>query len=601
VPEDAAALPLSGDSARPGDRVLSIGNRRDAEGLWVCTQGVVRSTCRTDEGYFWQGNKLARGATVLMMQSPILEGDSGGPVVNDRGELVGVASAVRWQTPGTSVAIDVGEVRAFLANARPRAEPREPPKDGPAVAERFPGPDVCAQMLRATAWLKLAQANSRPAGFVFDRKSRLMLTSAQAVGNLETVEVIFPVFRGGSVVAEYAHYRDRLAALRETAQAVRGTVLARDPDRNLAVVELASLPEGVGELKLAKEDPPPGERVHAVGHPASSEALWLYAAGAVRQVCKARLSSGDGPLSLAVLLQLPGGAGEGGGPVVNDAAEVIALLSGREGPQQMLGYGTAASEVKAFLTESRPKWSPRDAASYRARAALYARTRQYRRAEADLDEVITLSPEDAELSAARARVRRLRRDLGGALRDCEEALRKDAKSAAAHAEKAALMLARGDLNSASAGVREAVRLDEKSPTAWAVLAEISRVRGDRDGALTACDKALDLDPKLAAAYLTRGRVLMANNDPTRARVEFTRAAEFDPHSGAAFRLRAEAHARRGEWRPALADCEQALELTPRDPGTHLLRASVLSALGERERALADCVRGGLLLLRGGND
>ncbi len=593
APEGAVGLTLAREGARPGDRVLSLGNRRDSEALWVCTVGRVRAVCRTDEGYFWQGTKLARGATVLVTDSPILEGDSGGPVVNDHGELVGVAAAVRWQAPLTSVAVDVSEVRAFLAKADTQAEPLEGQPSPERAAER----DVCARLLRATAWLKPGQANSRPAGFLLDRESRLLLTSSQAVGNADSVEMVFSVFRGGTLVVEHSYYRDTMAKLRETGRAVRGTVLARDAARNLAVVELASVPDGVEGLKLAESDPLPGEPVHSVSHPGSSEALWMYAGGAVRQVCRARLASGEGPEARAVLLQLPGGAAEGGSAVVNDAGDVVAVLTGREAPQQLLSYGAAVSEVRAFLTENRPRWSPDDAGALRQRAVLYVRTRQYDRAAADLDRAVKLRPEEPGLFAERARVRRLRGDLDGALADCEEARKKDGKWIPALVERAAVLLARGDLEKADADAREAARLDPKSAAAFEVLAEIELARGDRDQAIRYGDAALERDPNLAAAYLTRGRALLGKGELERADVEFTRAAEFDPLSVEAYCLRAEVYRRQREWKRALADCEQALEVAPDDPRTYFLRGSIRAALGEADRALADRLRAAALLLK----
>src|SRR5262249_11735235 len=117
LPDGAAELPLAADSPDPGETVHAVSNRRDLEALWNYTAGSVCQVYRTREGYPWQGTQLAKGARIAVLQMPLLEGDSGGPVVNDRGELVAVAAAVRWQSPGTSIGIDVRAVRAFIARA----------------------------------------------------------------------------------------------------------------------------------------------------------------------------------------------------------------------------------------------------------------------------------------------------------------------------------------------------------------------------------------------------------------------------------------------------------------------------------------------------
>jgi S1-C subfamily serine protease len=108
-------LGLALESAKPGQCVHSIGNPSSSDALWVYTRGEVRQvyhrTFRVD------GNFTIR-ARVVETQSPVNEGDSGGPVVNDRGELVAVVQST-FNTNKVhliSVFIDVSEVRLLLQN-----------------------------------------------------------------------------------------------------------------------------------------------------------------------------------------------------------------------------------------------------------------------------------------------------------------------------------------------------------------------------------------------------------------------------------------------------------------------------------------------------
>src|SRR5262249_58039293 len=128
--------------------------------LWIYAAGAVRQVCRARDGYTWQGETLAKGALVVVTQSPINEGDSGGPVLNDCGELVGVAAAVRWAGPVTSVAIDVSEVKAFVEQARSGAKPRTAPP------RKQPGPDGprYRQVLHGVAWVQAATSSKRGSG-----------------------------------------------------------------------------------------------------------------------------------------------------------------------------------------------------------------------------------------------------------------------------------------------------------------------------------------------------------------------------------------------------------------------------------------------------
>src|SRR5262249_15405035 len=90
LPGGVVALPLAGQSARPGQTVHSIGTSGADHGtLWSYTRGEVRAVHAirlTDE-------TTQREFQSLETQSPTNHGDSGGPMVNDRSELVGVVES----------------------------------------------------------------------------------------------------------------------------------------------------------------------------------------------------------------------------------------------------------------------------------------------------------------------------------------------------------------------------------------------------------------------------------------------------------------------------------------------------------------------------
>jgi hypothetical protein len=72
------------DAMRPGDSVVAIGNPLGLED--TVSNGLV-SARRT----------LDAGIEVLQISAPIAPGSSGGPIFNDRGEVIGVATAVLEQ------------------------------------------------------------------------------------------------------------------------------------------------------------------------------------------------------------------------------------------------------------------------------------------------------------------------------------------------------------------------------------------------------------------------------------------------------------------------------------------------------------------------
>lgn len=132
APNGTHALKLAADSPDPSDHVHSIGNPGASDALWVYTSGTVRQVHNTEWSSldFERKRATQRKAKVVQTQAPINAGDSGGPVVNDQGELIGVNSSCKVRDRnGDDVrlitqAIDIHEVRAFVDQTRRLMEPK---------------------------------------------------------------------------------------------------------------------------------------------------------------------------------------------------------------------------------------------------------------------------------------------------------------------------------------------------------------------------------------------------------------------------------------------------------------------------------------------
>jgi S1-C subfamily serine protease/HEAT repeat protein len=112
VPVHSEAVPLARSPAVTGSTVYSIGGSgAEAGALWRLSTGTVRGRHRHVGRY---RNGQAVDATVLETQSPVNPGDSGGPTVNDRCELVGVVAAFDQRERLVSYSIDLSEVRSHL-------------------------------------------------------------------------------------------------------------------------------------------------------------------------------------------------------------------------------------------------------------------------------------------------------------------------------------------------------------------------------------------------------------------------------------------------------------------------------------------------------
>ena len=95
---------------RVGDDVHAIGHPLGED--WTYTRGYV-SQIRKD--YSWQGSVTEHHvADVIQSQTPISPGNSGGPLLNDRGELIGINSFGKTQGQNLNYSVSMSTVARFL-------------------------------------------------------------------------------------------------------------------------------------------------------------------------------------------------------------------------------------------------------------------------------------------------------------------------------------------------------------------------------------------------------------------------------------------------------------------------------------------------------
>jgi S1-C subfamily serine protease/HEAT repeat protein len=136
VPPGVRPVSLALKPAAPGSKVFSIGNSGLNDGaMWRFTPGEVRG--RSPQKY---GDGLGeREYMVLETTAPSNPGDSGGPVVNARGELVALIAAGNNRARLVSLNVDLTEVRGliegyFRARGETWREPDPPAPPAPPAA-----------------------------------------------------------------------------------------------------------------------------------------------------------------------------------------------------------------------------------------------------------------------------------------------------------------------------------------------------------------------------------------------------------------------------------------------------------------------------------
>ncbi|MDB5313882.1 MAG: hhoA 2 [Gemmataceae bacterium] len=171
VPDGALEILPAAESPDPGQTVHSLGNPGRSGALWVYTPGKVRQVYTKA----WKAKLDDKTihtfeARVVETDSPTNPGDSGGPLANDKGELVGVTEGGATDAQLLSLFVDISEVKKLLrrrsvvalrtgdSGDTPKPKEKEPAK--PAHDKPLESKDG-AKFFSADAWKKVQTAADR--------------------------------------------------------------------------------------------------------------------------------------------------------------------------------------------------------------------------------------------------------------------------------------------------------------------------------------------------------------------------------------------------------------------------------------------------------
>jgi V8-like Glu-specific endopeptidase len=115
LPDKVESVPLAAASPEPGSTTHTIGNAGKSGALFGYVKGTVRQVYQKEWKAELEPRKVATfQAKVVETDSPTNPGDSGGPLLNDKGELVGVTQGGAIGASLVSTFIDVSEVKKLL-------------------------------------------------------------------------------------------------------------------------------------------------------------------------------------------------------------------------------------------------------------------------------------------------------------------------------------------------------------------------------------------------------------------------------------------------------------------------------------------------------
>jgi len=224
---------------------------------------------------------------------------------------------------------------------------------------------VYARAVKSTVLVEAPK--SLGAGTLIDAGQRLVVTANHVVANDQDVNVYFAAADAeGRPVTSLQHYAENQERLR-----IKGTVVGRLERCDLALIQLASLPPGAGVTPLAAQGARPGQEIHVLGHSSLLRgAVFNYSGGGkVRNVVDVKinltLQNVEGKPTRTfegriIETDVVTREGDSGGPVVNDAGELVGVVSGTVGApvkenqagEPQVNMTIDVSEVKALLRAS---------------------------------------------------------------------------------------------------------------------------------------------------------------------------------------------------------------------------------------------------------
>ena len=347
------ALPLGdSDAVQIGDKVYVAGNPKGLEGTF--SDGII-SAIRPGGV-----PPLVRGK-ILQMTAPVSPGSSGGPVLNDGGEVIGISAlgSIRGDAQNLNFAIPVNYLKVIMPTTptpvkpkqvKPKvdpppveSQPAKPQVDSPPVE---PKPALTPQEIRKIANGSTVLLGIRDAyGNLIGYGSGFVVAPHQIATNYHVVENISRVF--AKLVGKGKWYDV-------------GLILADDKEHDLAVVKVTGI--DVPALPLGDSDTVKiGETIYVAGNPSGPGGRAMEGTvtiGTIRNIRTEDILMGDKPLR-GKKLQIDASIepGSSGGPVLNDNGEVIGISVGgypgvgvEEYVPQGYNYAIAVNHLKPLVT-----------------------------------------------------------------------------------------------------------------------------------------------------------------------------------------------------------------------------------------------------------
>jgi S1-C subfamily serine protease len=225
-----------------------------------------------------------------------------------------------------------------------------------AAAEDFSSEDLYAKVVNSCVFViqvpKDRRGFSMGSGSLIDADKRYIITNHHVVDDSDYVFVQFPAYVKGKLVTDKKIYIENVP----DGKAIKATVLHRDKERDLALVQAEKIPAGTRAIRLAKDSPRQGTTVWNIGSPGAVEQLFSITEGKVRSVGVEKHVIGGGGEAFTLNAKVvtatnPVNPGDSGGPLFNRKGEQVAVTESGHTRAQQVNMFVDVTEVRSFLKQ----------------------------------------------------------------------------------------------------------------------------------------------------------------------------------------------------------------------------------------------------------
>ena len=189
--------------------------------------------------------------------------------------------------------------------------------------------EIYEKSMKSVIWI-LRSDRGQGSGVLIDKALKLAVTSEHVVDTHETVVVFFPATDGSGKLIEKRDFYDNennIDVLVRLGIATLGRVVAKNPENDLAILQLEGIPETAVEMdpvhfsstSIAYSLMNENDRVHILGNPGDLK-LWRWTGGFFQDVFTENGKE-------ILLINADTYQGNSGGPVLNERGALIGIVS----------------------------------------------------------------------------------------------------------------------------------------------------------------------------------------------------------------------------------------------------------------------------------